>query len=53
MRKFLLYFRFDALSFFSGTGSYPPLLKGLQRKKRYNARKKPLKAPNRSMASIA
>lgn len=39
-------------SFFSGTGSYPPLLQGLHRKIRQIVSKLPLKAPKRSMACI-
>ena len=38
---------------FSGTGSYPPRLKGLQRKIRQTASAVPLKIPNRFKASTA
>ena len=40
------------LSFFSGTGSYPPRENGLHRKIRHRASILPLKAPNLSIASI-
>jgi hypothetical protein len=37
--------------FFSGTGSYPPLEKGLQRKIRHTVSSPPFSAPNRSIAT--
>ena len=37
----------------SGTGSYPPREKGLQRSTRHNASKPPLSAPNLAIASLA
>lgn len=43
---------FGVLLFFSGTGSYPPFEKGLQRNMRQTVRIVPLKAPKRSIALI-
>ena len=37
--------------FFSGTGSYPPLEKGLQRRMRHSVSSPPFNAPNRSIAT--
>ena len=42
---------FGVLWCFSGTGSYPPLENGLQRKKRHVVSAVPFSAPNRSIAS--
>ena len=54
----MIYLRFPrdftdlvVLGCFSGTGSYPPLENGLQRRKRHVVSAVPFNAPNRSIAS--